>query len=537
MGQKLPVLNARFRILLLVGGAALLALALLGALFPREPAYQGRRLSVWLRDVPPLGSGFTDPNQPAHQALQHFGTNAIPFLLEMLSARDPDWKVDGVRWLQNKYEVNVPVTLADEKREHAVNGFQALGRLAEPAIPQLSAIVTGPDKGDALYALAALRAIGGPQTMPIIFSVLTNDDAFLREGALFLVGNFGGHAKPAVPLLLKNLEADKPGIRMNAAIALGQIGLAPELVVPALIHTLTADTGPVQIAAATALAAFGTNAIAALPALRALAESPDDGLRRAARLAVVRVQCELRDGGIIRGPKDRKRIALVFTGHEYGEGGEIILGELAKHRGRASFFLTGAFLTNPALTNLVRRMQNERHYVGPHSDQHLLYCSWERDRTNLVTEEQFQQDLLGNVAKLPTYHDGVRRLSRYFLPAFEHYNRDIADWARACGWTLINYTPGTRSNADYTGEADKNFVSSQKIFDSILAHERNDPDGLNGFILLLHVGCGPGRTDKFPARFGELLDVLAGRGYEFVRVDELLRPPRDPNFPGGGFRR
>ena len=32
-----------------------------------------------------------------------------------------------------------------------------------------------------------------------------------------------------------------------------------------------------------------------------------------------------------------------------------------------------------------------------------------------------------------------------------------------------------------------------------------------------------GRTDKFHYRFGELLDTLAGKGYEFVRVDELLQ--------------
>jgi hypothetical protein len=55
----------------------------------------------------------------------------------------------------------------------------------------------------------------------------------------------------------------------------------------------------------------------------------------------------------------------------------------------------------------------------------------------------------------------------------------------AMGLTLINFTPGTRSNADYTGEADTNFVSSQAIFDSIVNKEREDPHGLNGFILLL----------------------------------------------------
>ena len=97
------------------------------------------------------------------------------------------------------------------------------------------------------------------------------------------------------------------------------------------------------------------------------------------------------------------------------------------------------------------------------------------------------------------------------------------------GLTLIDFTHGTRANADYTGEADKNFVSSQTIFDSIVQREREDPHGLNGFILLLHIGSGPGRTDKFSSRFGELLDLLAGKGYQFVRVDELL-PAREPVY-------
>jgi peptidoglycan/xylan/chitin deacetylase (PgdA/CDA1 family) len=287
----------------------------------------------------------------------------------------------------------------------------------------------------------------------------------------------------------------------------------------------------VKAAAVLGLCSFGTNAMSALPALRSLADDrTDETVRRAARLAVVRVQCETRDGAIIRGPKDQKRIALVFTGHEFGEGGEVILNELARHKSRASFFLTGAFLTNSEFAFLVDGIQNEWHYIGPHSDRHLLYCAWEEPRRTLVNEDQFQEDLLANVVRIPGNPNENRRFARYFLPPFEHYNREIADWTRANGWTLINFTPGTRSNADYTGEADRNFASSQKIFNSIVAREHEDPDGLNGFILLLHIGAGPGRADKFHARFGELLDYLAGRGYEFVRVDELLRPPRDPSL-------
>ena len=136
-------------------------------------------------------------------------------------------------------------------------------------------------------------------------------------------------------------------------------------------------------------------------------------------------------------------------------------------------------------------------------------------------DAEFQADLESNLKKIERF--GVKRPQiRYFLPPYEHYNQEIVDWAKAMGLTVVNFTPGTRSNADYTGEADSNFVSSKVIFDSILRKEQQDPNGLNGFFLLVHIGSGPGRADKFPARFGELLDYLAGKGYGFVRVDELL---------------
>jgi peptidoglycan/xylan/chitin deacetylase (PgdA/CDA1 family) len=232
--------------------------------------------------------------------------------------------------------------------------------------------------------------------------------------------------------------------------------------------------------------------------------------------------CETWQGGIVRGPKGQRRIAIVFTGHTYAEGAETILDELAKHHVHGSFFLTGTFLTNAQFAPLVRRMKTEGHYLGPHSDVHLLYCDWNAPYKAIVTRQQFEADLGANAAKLPEPFSHGSGAPRFFLPAFEHYNSEIANWSAGEGFTLVNYTPGTRSSADYTGEADRDFVSSQAIFDSILKREREGPHGLNGFILLLHLGSGPGRTDKFADRFGALLDNLSAKGYEFVRIDELL---------------
>ncbi len=236
----------------------------------------------------------------------------------------------------------------------------------------------------------------------------------------------------------------------------------------------------------------------------------------------------LANGGVIRGPVAEKKIALVFTGHSFAEGGATILDELKRHRAHGSFFFTGDFLTNANFAPLIRRVVSEGHYLGPHSDKHVLYADWDKPEKTLVTQKEFRRDLDANLKKISAF--GVNRADvKYFLPPFEWFNADIVHWSARAGLTLVNFTPGTRSNADYMGDDDPHFISSEKIFQSIRAREQSDPHGLNGFLLLLHIGSGPARTDKFAARFGELLDALAAKGYEFVRVDEVLEQ-RAPVF-------
>jgi peptidoglycan/xylan/chitin deacetylase (PgdA/CDA1 family) len=233
-------------------------------------------------------------------------------------------------------------------------------------------------------------------------------------------------------------------------------------------------------------------------------------------------QFEFRDGGIIRGPKDKKQIALEFTADQFSDGGEVILDELAKRGVKGSFFFTGNFFTNSENRALAIRVVKDGHYLGPHSDEHLLYCPWEGQKKTLVTKELFRSDLKNNLKKIEEL--GVKRKQiKYWIPPYEHYNEEIVTWSRELGLTLINFTPGTRSTTDYTEDHAENFVSSKAIFDSIIKKEQEDLNGLNGFLLLTHFGVGPKRTDKFYNKLGALLDELQSRGYEFVRVGELLQ--------------
>ncbi|MCP4710490.1 MAG: hypothetical protein GY869_17850, partial [Planctomycetes bacterium] len=83
--------------------------------------------------------------------------------------------------------------------------------------------------------------------------------------------------------------------------------------------------------------------------------------------------------------------------------------------------------------------------------------------------------------------------------------------------TLINFTSGTTSNADYTTpDLGDRYQPSQKIYDKILSYEKNSPNGLNGFLLLLHIGTHPDRTDKFYHKLNSLITELKKRGYRFT---------------------
>jgi peptidoglycan/xylan/chitin deacetylase (PgdA/CDA1 family) len=232
------------------------------------------------------------------------------------------------------------------------------------------------------------------------------------------------------------------------------------------------------------------------------------------------------EGGIIRGDRSSKKMALVFTGDEFAEGGTVIADALAKQNVKASFFLTGRFYRTRANRQIVERLKKDGHYLGPHSDQHLLYADWSDRSKTLVSRAQFERDLNDNFAAMRPF--GIDRKNvPFFMPPYEWYNREIADWTESMGYTILNFTPGTRSNADYMADDDKNYISSDAIMTRIKEYETKDANGLNGFVLLTHIGSGPKRTGKFHNKVEELIEWLKSKGYEPLRVDELLRQKPD----------
>jgi len=226
-------------------------------------------------------------------------------------------------------------------------------------------------------------------------------------------------------------------------------------------------------------------------------------------------------GAIVRGDTSVRELALVFTGDTYADGGMHIARVLEQQGIKGSFFLTGKFYRNPDFKAVLDALMAGGHYMGAHSDQHLLYCDWKKRDSLLVSREEFRMDLENNYKAMQAF--GIEKEdASFFLPPYEWYNDSIAAWTSSLGLQLINFSFGTLSHADYTVPGTSGYRTTQEICSSILDYETAFPSGLNGFILLSHIGTELSRSDKFYHHLDKLISELRSRGYRFLRVDELL---------------
>ena len=242
-----------------------------------------------------------------------------------------------------------------------------------------------------------------------------------------------------------------------------------------------------------------------------LSSMQTEGMKQARQMRNVYVK-----GGIERTDPDKKQITLVFTAADKADGADVIISTLKKHNIKGGFFFTGEFFE--LFPNVVKRLLDEGHYVGSHSYGHLLYMPWEDPNKLLVTKEEFVADIQKNYAQLNAA--GIKtEEATLFIPPYEYYNQQISEWCKEMGIQLMNYTPGTLTNADYTTpDMGEKYRSSKTIFNRIMEVEKNE--GLNGHIMLIHLGTHPDRTDKFYNQLDKLIKALTKKGYTFTGVRE-----------------
>jgi peptidoglycan/xylan/chitin deacetylase (PgdA/CDA1 family) len=220
-------------------------------------------------------------------------------------------------------------------------------------------------------------------------------------------------------------------------------------------------------------------------------------------------------GATVKISSDRKVVHLIFSADAVFEGGELILQTLSKNNAKASFFLTGNCLRKKTFEPLIKKIIKDGHYIGGHSDNHLLYASWDNRQQSLVSADSLINDFQKNRNEMEKLGIDVSKAT-YFLPPYEYYNKDHVRLIRSMGCIPVNYTPGIRTAADYTTPDMPNYKSSQELIDQLFAFEKEH--SLNGSIILIHPGTEDSRTDKLYLRLDEIIKGLKNKGYTLERL-------------------
>lgn len=234
-------------------------------------------------------------------------------------------------------------------------------------------------------------------------------------------------------------------------------------------------------------------------------------------LFAVTAQAQIKNkyGTVIYTDTTQKVINLVFSADSTFEGAPHILDVLKQHNAKGNFFFTGNFLRMKEYDEIFKRIHSEGHYIGGHSNHHLLYAEWNPERTNLVTNDSLIADLRGNYMELAK--KGVKREDApYFMPPFEWYNAQNVKAINSEGITVICLSPHVGTSEDYTTPDMPIYRSSQQIIDKLFENEAKY--SLNGVFMLIHPGTHPMRTDKLYLRLDEILTRLEDLGYTFKRL-------------------
>jgi len=276
---------------------------------PKEPEYNGKKLSEWLHDeplfVPIQGRQRAWMKTQSAEAVRHIGTNALPFLLRWIreNQREPGTREEAFR-LANRYRLwrfgGDMLLEAIDGRElrggRALEGFRILGEEGGSAVPDLLQMATGSNEWTARAAIAGLGYAGLRALPPLMIMATNKSFRFHWEamGAISQMSYLGTNARPAVEMLIRSLDDHKLGV--GAADVLGRLGLEGDVCVPALERCLLSTKPALRMWGAISLGRFGAIAAPALPELVKALNDGQESVRIEVTNALMKIAPEVLEG-------------------------------------------------------------------------------------------------------------------------------------------------------------------------------------------------------------------------------------------------
>jgi hypothetical protein len=305
--------------LLLIAGVCGVAIAVwvgLSLSGEREPQYNGRSLSQWVRRSRddwgfPNFTRILETNE-AVEAVRQIGTNALPFLIRWIQCEESELGrgavVDGlVRKLPVRLEHFVSNILPQNKAAQrwycGLEGFRILGERAAPAIPELMGILLGTNSGSDFRSMSAgiaLRFIG-EAAVPALAQSIRDPACPGREQAASVVVEMSGEGvrvRPVVEALVDSVGDTNTEFAVLAVESLGRMRVEPDIAVPALVRAARGIPMDeywgflLRRSAIRALGEFGQQAKEAVPVLREMSMDERAEVRIEATRALFRIAPE-----------------------------------------------------------------------------------------------------------------------------------------------------------------------------------------------------------------------------------------------------
>jgi HEAT repeat protein len=282
---------------ILVGILLLLVLVPLFTSSEREPTYNGRPLSEWLRLYARWSPSPGSPrNEEAASAIRRIGTNALPYLTKWIQYERPAWRMRLYRlmakfpWSSN----HLPRERSLERAEGAAEAFKIFGPEASPAIPELAQIINDHQvKWDSSFrAFDALVAIGNDGLPPLV-EALDNPKmptrAYIAD-SIRRMSDSGLDVSSAIPALLR--RRDDGYNSLSVRILLDDLSEKPSAFIPALTNCLHQADVTIRLGAVEYLGRMGEKARPAVPALTAVFEDANFSMRLEATNALQKIAPE-----------------------------------------------------------------------------------------------------------------------------------------------------------------------------------------------------------------------------------------------------
>ncbi len=213
-----------------------------------EPTYKGQPLSYWVGVLGgsegPINSTLSVDtienargSPEALEALEHIGTNAIPFLLRWCA-------VFGVLEEPRHAAGHFKRTTGVDSQYLPFGALNAFGVLGPAAVPALLTAVTNKayasfSRGEALWTAVRVMGTNARTLFPLVLQCAEGGDDGLAQAAVSVLGAVGAGHPEALAVLEKSLQDPRRYrwriVTLEAVAALGDMG------VPTLARALSSD--------------------------------------------------------------------------------------------------------------------------------------------------------------------------------------------------------------------------------------------------------------------------------------------------------